>query len=186
MGDGRFQPIPGANQRPVLWTGILYFLAIFDKNYKFYYELLKYLQSVGINPIDYIIRLIDNKDNAPSKVKDILIKFGNEAKYEWFDTPEELDKYYTEHFDYLTSGNYGKLNGKYIFKVLIECKDEFEEYLLSTALDMCGDSEIHNIMRMLSERIIDFRSSTPFEEKNIVINGTIKTNNENLWRCCCE
>lgn len=142
--------------RPVHW------LIQFLWNYRFYYDLLRYIQSLGTNPLDYIIKLIDNVDNkAPESIKKIFKEFKDEAKEEWFDSPEILQKYYSqpENFEWLKKGNYGKMNSKYIFKVLLEAKEDFESYLNDVAINMCSSNKqiSHDVLNYLSSRIIDFR-----------------------------
>lgn len=147
--------------RPVHW------LIQFLWNYRFYYDLLKYLQSLGVNPIDFITRLIDDseKNDVSEKVKNIFQEFKKEARAEWFDTPEQLREHYakTENFEYLKQGNYGKMNSKYIFKMLLEAKSEFEGYLLKTALNFGDDKKIlEDLINFQSARIIDF--TKPWDE----------------------
>lgn len=149
--------------RPVHW------LIQFLWNYRFYYDLLKYLRFLKINPLDYITKLIDEaEEKAPEKVKAIFKEFREEAKNEWFDSPENLFKYYSqpENFKWLKDGNYGKMNGKYIFKVLIEAKEDFEDYLLKIAQEFCPSEmekeKVKSIVEFLSASIIDFRKGEDF------------------------
>jgi len=144
--------------RPVHW------LIQFLWNYRFFYDLLKYFQSLDINPLDYIIKLIEDSDKAASPtVKKIFQQFEKDAKDEWFDSPESLNEYYSkpENFQWLTDGNYGKMNSKYIFKMLLEAKKDFEKYLLRIAIDMSPshDKEFEAILNYLSASIIDFNKN---------------------------
>jgi radical SAM superfamily enzyme YgiQ (UPF0313 family) len=154
--------------RPVHW------LIQFLWNYRFYYDFLKYIHAEGINPLDYIISLIDNVDkDAPEEVKQIFREFKEDARDEWFDSPEALREFYGNpgNFEWLTGGNYGKMNSKFIFKVLAEAKEEFEEYLYSTAVKMLPGKEeaIRVIMDFLSATIIDFRQGEDkaFEDRAV-------------------
>lgn len=145
--------------RPVHW------LIQFLWNYRFYYDLLKYLQSLGINPLDYMVRLIENVENSdtPEKIKEIFQQFKQEAKAEWFDSPEAVRKHYSrpENFKWLEEGNFGKMNSKYIFKVVLGAKDDFEKYLYNTAISYSSLANskkliINEILSFLSSAIIDF------------------------------
>lgn len=145
--------------RPVHW------LIQFLWSYGFYFYLLKYLQLLQINPVDYIVRLIENIDVFVSskKIRNIFSEFRREARAEWFDSPEDLRNYYSqpEQFKKLKEGNYGKMNFKYMFKVLLEAREDFEEYLLHTAVSYSNatkDKEqvLKDIMNFLSASIIDF------------------------------
>jgi len=154
--------------RPVHW------LIQFLWNYRFYYDLLKYLQSLDINPLDYITKLIDDSDRASSpKVRKIFQQFKKDAIDEWFDSSESLHEYYSrpKNFKWLKEGNYGKMNSKYIFKVLLEIKDDFGKYLYDTAVDMCTSKKevFKGILDYLSAAIIDFSKDEEevFTEKTI-------------------
>ncbi len=153
------------SEEDILYFRPIHWLIQFLWNYRFYYDLLKYIQSLGVNPIDYIIKLIDDIDNSetPESVKDIFRSFKKEARDEWFDSPEQLREYYShpENFDYLQKGNHGKLNGKYVFRVLLEIRKDFEKYLYDTAIRYSKDCEskkeiVLEILNILSASIIDF------------------------------
>ena len=141
--------------RPVHW------LIQFLWNYRFYYDFLKFIQSAGINPMDFIITLIENARNGPASVKTIFDEFEHEAREEWFDTVDDLYAHYSkkENFCDLDEGLFGKMNGKYIFKVLLDAKDEFEAYLLKTALAHTGLGKKAGVLKALmsfhSAAIID-------------------------------
>jgi radical SAM superfamily enzyme YgiQ (UPF0313 family) len=141
--------------RPVHW------LIQFLWTYRFYYDLLKYLQFQGINPLDFIVKLIENIDSkAPQKIKEVFKEFREDARKEWFDSPEAMREHYSkpENFEWLAKGNYGKMNSKYIFKVLVEARKELEEYIYDTASELCGSKKeiIRNLVDFHSAAIIDF------------------------------
>lgn len=149
--------------RPVHW------LIQFLWSYKFYKGLLTYLQSRNINPLDYIMQVIDSSKYSLvfPKVTKLFNEFKDEANDEWFDSVDKLKMFYTENFEWLEEGKFGKMNAKYIFKTLMECKEDFEELLILTALDMGENiNKVEEIMNYLSQKIIDFRKDNPFEEKN--------------------
>lgn len=153
--------IPTMSEEEILYFRPVHWLIQFLWNYRFYYDLLKHLQALGVNPIDYITNLIDGISGAPAEVKKIFKEFAEDAKSEWFDSPEALQTYFSkpENFEWLMQGNYGKLNGKYIFRILLEAKEGFEKYLYNTAVRMrpAGQPAFRNIMDMHSAAIIDFR-----------------------------
>ncbi|MDO8742952.1 MAG: radical SAM protein [Candidatus Azambacteria bacterium] len=171
--------------RPVHW------LIQFLWNYRFYYDLLKFLQSLGISPLDYIVKLIENAEGSdtPEQVKEIFRQFQTEAKKEWFDSPEAMHLYYSrpENFKWLEEGNYGKMNSKYIFKVILEAKNEFERYLYNTAINYSPVANskkitINEILSFLSSAIIDFNKKWEeiSKEKNIKFNYNVLG-----WRNSC-
>lgn len=167
---------PTMSEQEILYFRPIHWLIQFLWNYRFYYDLLKYLQLLKINPLDYIVQLIDKVDdiNTPKKIKKIFNEFKEEAKAEWFDSPEALRQYYSqpEKFDWLIKGNYGKMNSKYIFKILLEAREEFEAYLYNTVVNMCSSEKqalSKEILNFLSVAIIDFSEDEDeiFKEKTI-------------------
>ncbi|NQT33484.1 MAG: radical SAM protein [Candidatus Omnitrophica bacterium] len=145
--------------RPVHW------LIQFLWNYRFYYDLLKYFQFLGINPLDYILRLMDKAENdtAFHRISEIFQEFNEEAEKEWFDSIDDLQEHYSrsEPFQDLKDGKHGKMNGKYIFKALLEAKEAFNEFLYQTAVDYSDltrskEAVIKDIFNFLSTSIIDF------------------------------
>jgi len=173
--------LPTMSEEEILYFRPVHCLIQFLWNYRFYYDLLKYLQFLGINPLDYMVKLIENieKGDTPEKIKNIFQAFKKEAKEEWFDSPEAFREHYIkpENFEWLKKGNYGKLNGKYIFKILLEAKEEFESYLYSTAINLspvCNSKKeiIGQIIKFLSLNIIDFNKDwedISQEKKNLFI-----------------
>jgi hypothetical protein len=151
--------------RPVHW------LIQFLWNYRAYYPLLKYLFSRGINPYDFITSLLENTTKAPGAVQQIISDFHNEARNEWFDTPESLRTYYIDHFDILQSGEVGKMNSKYTWRVIIECKHDFNEYVRQIAVGFVPDSEdiINELIRYSSTRLIDFTSDLNSSKVNNIM-----------------
>ena len=150
------------SEQQILYFRPVHWLIQFLWNYRFYYDLLKYLKNLEINPLDYITKLIDKVEtDAPQSVKKIFREFKEEAKAEWFDSSEALRQHYSQPkvFDWLTKGNYGKMNSKYIFKILLEAKGDFEDYLYTIAAQMSPAKKdaLLKIINFLSESIIDFR-----------------------------
>jgi radical SAM superfamily enzyme YgiQ (UPF0313 family) len=156
--------LPTMSEEDILYFRPVHWLIQYLWNYRFYYDFLKFLKSLEINPLDYIIKLIDNiNDDTPEKFKKIFKEFEDDAKKEWFDSPEALEQYYSqpEKFDWLAKGNYGKLNSKYIFKTLLEGREDFEKYLYDTAVNyspVCHAKKeiIEDLLIFISASIIDF------------------------------
>jgi len=142
--------------RPVHW--IIQFLW----NYRFGFVLLKYLQKIDINPLDFVLEFVNqiSEEKAPEKIKKIYDDFQYESDHEWFDTVEQLHEHFVKNVDSLEEGKYGKLNGKYIFRVLLEAKDDFEKCLYLTALSFeqakPHDNVIKDLVKYISDSIIDF------------------------------
>lgn len=168
--------------RPVHW------MIQFLWNYRFYYDLLKYFQRQGHNPVDFILSLIDRHVQLPAHdpVRRVIESFNHEARDEWFETPAALQEHYSapEQFEALRRGEHGKLNGKYIFKVLMADKAAFEGFILDSArqfaLEAASDAGIlSDIMQYLSSQIIDF--SQPWDA--ILLDRVITLNHDvHQWR----
>ena len=126
------------SEEDILYFRPIHFLIQFLWNYKYYESLINFLHKEGINPIDFITKLMDEKDKAPSSIKKMLDKFTNDACEELFDTKEDFFSHYStlRNFNKISNGEFGKLNFQYTFKILLECKDDFDTYLFSMAKNM--------------------------------------------------
>jgi len=127
-------------------------------NYRIYYDLLKYSSINGINQYDVIELLIKKIDEANPKIVKLFNDFDYEAKSEWFDTPDKMREYYSKNFDKLEKSEFGKLNYKYTWRVLLECKKEFDEYIKTILISLMpeNEDEISNIIKFSSCALIDF------------------------------
>lgn len=152
--------------RPVHW------LIQFLWNYRFYFGLLKFLHSLGVNPIDFIVYLTKQYEFAPEGTRGIFEEFKEEAYWEWHDSPEALRDYFRkeENFAKLAGGAFGKMNGKYIWKVLDEDRLGFEKYLFDSA--KLYDPALNEKISTIRE-IIDFHSVAILDLKEIINNHTI-------------
>jgi radical SAM superfamily enzyme YgiQ (UPF0313 family) len=151
--------------RPVHW------LIQFFWNYRFYFPILKLCFNRGINPYDFMVTFLDQVDeNAPGTVKNIVSEFKAEAKNEWFDSPEQLRNYYETHFDILADGNVGKMNSKYVWKAVLECKPGFDAYVEKIAASILPEYPelCHDLVRYSSNALIKFEKMPQFEEDKII------------------
>ncbi len=116
----------------------LHWLINFTWNYKYYRGLLEYGLSNDINPIDFYNHFLENINNAPKKVQKLVGEFDEESRSEWFPTVEALIENYSkpENFKDVQNGSFDKLHFKYGFKTLLECPDEFDQYMAQTAKDL--------------------------------------------------
>lgn len=146
--------------RPVHW------LIQFFWNYRCYFDLMKFIYSKGINPVDFIVAVIENSGHAPQSVRSIFSDFRDEARNEWFDTPESLRSYYgkPDNFTFIREGGVGKMNGKYTWRVILECKRDFDSYIGSLASGMLPacKSEIADLVKFASYALLDFSNGIDF------------------------
>jgi len=146
--------------RPVHW------LIQFFWNYRCYFDLMKFIYSKGINPVDFIVAVIENSGDAPQSVRSIFSDFRDEARNEWFDTPEGLRSYYSnpDNFTFIREGGVGKMNGKYTWRIILECKRDFDSYVGSVASEMlpAWKSEIDDLVTFASHALLDFSDGIDF------------------------
>ena len=146
--------------RPVHW------LIQFFWNYRCYFDLMKFVYSKGINPVDFIVAVIENSHRAPQSVSSLFNDFRDEAKNEWFETPEDLRRHYSkpENFEFIREGGVGKMNGKYTWRVILECKKDFDSYLGSVASEMlpAWKSEVDDLVQFASHALLDFSNGIDF------------------------
>ena len=129
------------SEEDILFFRPLHWLIYYMWNFKYYHELIKYLNSFNINLIDFLTYLLDNINEAPNKVEILIKEFKSDSKSELFNSVNELVKHYSEPqtFEGISKGEFGKLNFKYIFRILIECPDEFNEYVIQIAKKLMAD-----------------------------------------------
>ena len=124
--------------RPVSW------LIQMSWNLRRHDILIKYIQLLGINPMDFFLRLIKNYKNADPKVTAIFESFFKDAKEELFKTKEELIDYYSqpEQLEILKKGGFRKMNTHYTSRVSLECEKEFLDYCKATAIEIIKEKNL--------------------------------------------
>ncbi len=152
----------------ILYFRPVHFLIQFMWNYRYYEGLINFLKNKGINPVDFIVKIIGKAENSPDSVKKMFNDFRKEMYEEWFDSREELVKHYFKqsNFDSLTKGSFGKLNYKYTYRFLLECKSDFDSYIFKVAEEILGEKnrlddkmkkQLHNLFKFSKNIFIDFR-----------------------------
>ena len=81
--------------------------------------LLRWLHaSKDINPLDAILSLVSKTDNQT--LTKLIDDYMAEARSEWFDSREELLKFWEINFDKLVGEDYVKLNLKYLARIILD------------------------------------------------------------------
>ncbi len=171
-------------EQDILYFRPIHWLIQFLWNYGYYTEILHFLREEGVNPADFITRLIEMQASAPPKVAQLLNDFQADASSEWFESHEACIEHYSvpENFDNLLKGGFGKLNFVYTCRVLSECKTEFDVYIASVALnclsDLNRDSDYENtlkdIMLFTGNRFVDFAEELePDFEKKVRVSSDV-------------
>lgn len=162
------------SEEEILWFRPVHWLIHFLGREKYPWQLLKYLDARGIHPVDFILRVLSERESAPAKVREIFGQFAQEARDEWFDTPQALYEHYgkPENFDLITRGEFGKLNQKYSCMVLLTAREEFDAHAAAVAKKMLleqgggsadADSNIvDNIVRYARESRVGFGERLEF------------------------
>jgi hypothetical protein len=126
---------------------VLHFLLWWSWNSGFIKPILTLLQSIGVNPIDVLIRIIQSDKSKYPAIAGLFDQILADSKSEWFDTPEEIEAYYSqiENLNKMLGvvvddqGDTGA--GKLVFKysaMLIRDRDIREDFLNYIA-EACGD-----------------------------------------------
>lgn len=150
----------------VLFFRPIHFLIQFMWNYRYYAEVLNFLKSEGVNAIDFIDAVVQQRGLAPPEVKVLFESFVRESRNEWFDSRDELVERYSKHeeFDALVKAGFGKLNYLYTYKILLGCKREFDAHLRDTAMrilrerglwDAEREEQVADIFRYIENMYLD-------------------------------
>ena len=124
--------------RPVSW------LTQMSWNLKRHDLLIKYVQLLDINPLDFLLRAIENYKKADPKVSAIFESFFKEAREELFETKEKLIDYYSkpEQLEILKKGGFRKMNTHYTSRVSLECEKEFLDYYKGVAIKLLNEKNL--------------------------------------------
>lgn len=119
-----------------------HFLLQFMWGGRWYFDYLNLFRLIGVHPVDLIDRLTSACRSANGPVGDLYVAFSADHDLETFKTYEDMCSYWAdEHaFRRLQDGSYGKLNYAFTYKVLLECHEAFDEFLLDFARTLYMDS----------------------------------------------
>ena len=115
---------------------------------KWYYYLLIYLKkNYNIHPVDFVSEIIKEIEFDNGKIGNLYKNFINDyLSAECFEKESELYDYWTkeENFLRLKSGEYGKLNMLYTYKIVLELKDEFASFLIKVIKNLKEKKNIND------------------------------------------
>jgi radical SAM superfamily enzyme YgiQ (UPF0313 family) len=156
---------------------LIHFLLQFMWGRKWYFDVLKYLSSIGIHPMDMILSIAQAMQTNEGEIGQVYAEFRRDHDLENFGTLDELKAYWSapENFARLKSGEYGKLNYVFTFKILLEHAQEFDEIVLDQAHDLARGSKnidiakfteiCGEIVRFNKELRIAFSDTLEFAER---------------------
>ena len=135
-----------------------------------------------VNPVDFLLRIMDeDKLNFP-KLKCFFEKFVKESKGEWFNNPEELKTFYSKsnHWTQLLEKGFAKMNFSYTAELILcqELRDELYGYLESLLKDYHSNTTFEEILLISRENHIspsDIIDNKTIHEKNFDISPKTAT-----------
>ncbi len=156
--------------RPISW------LIHMSWNLRRHNILILFLQTLGINPLDFFLEALYCYKLAHNKVKNIFVDALNDVEDEYHTTKKKLIKYYSrkKQLDSLKKGSFRKLNIHYASRVAIECESEFIDYYKIVSIKMLKDRNIdtHENITFLNDcvKFVKNRVLTYSEIKKIILN----------------
>lgn len=163
--------------RPVNW-----FLYLFWNN-GYYLEFMKFLQQLKINPIDFILELMENLRESEEKIGQLFKEFIKESEEEWYDSPEEL---YEDNSliinGKLKAENFAKLNAKYTSRVIFGLREEMAKKLYEVALISLSKKFGKDFSKTKEKELIDVINFCSEKGINIndIKNKNVKSKNKNF------
>tara|TARA_B100000315_G_scaffold251688_1_gene286977 strand:- start:466 stop:1353 length:888 start_codon:yes stop_codon:yes gene_type:complete len=151
------------SMRPVNWLVYLFW------NYRYYLEAMKLALQLDVNPVDVILRVIEQLDASDGDLGRMYTHFEHESRNEWFATSEELFAFYShpDNFELLIGGEFAKLNMKYTTQVLFQYKSQMDDMVYGVLSDLISDNVgsmreeylgiLGEIMRFSSLKTLDIR-----------------------------
>lgn len=104
-------------------------------------EFLEYINNHDVHLSAYILSLLENLNNAPDEVKELISDYMNEAKNELFETPEALHQAMTEKYqELLTEDLGGNLVQKYSAQAWFKTIDPILRYAVQQAKALVFES----------------------------------------------
>lgn len=145
---------------------------------KWYYHFLIFLQNkYSIHPIDFIQEVVTQFECEKGKLREVYDDFMKDyVNAECFETEKELIDFWSkdENFKRLESGDYGKLNMLYTYKVMLGYRNEFSEYLLKIAEKFKDQvnvekslflSECKEVLKFQNCKVLNFNNNMTYKNE---------------------
>lgn len=129
-----------------------HFLLQFMWGGRWYYDYINLFRGLGVHPVDLIDRICQTfPRDEDSPLGKLFQAFKADHDLETFKTYEDMCAYWSQpdHLERLRTGGYGKLNYAFTYKVLLECRAEFDAFLLDMAAKMADESAPDNARRIV-------------------------------------
>ena len=114
---------------------LIHFLIQFMWSRKWYYDYLQIFRSIQVHPMDVILQVADRLKENEGEMGTVYQEFASDHDLELFDSYESLYEYWrqAENMKRLESGEYGKLNYLFTYRILLEHAEAFTGFLYETA-----------------------------------------------------
>tara|TARA_Y100000816_G_C26101316_1_gene583764 strand:+ start:1102 stop:3135 length:2034 start_codon:yes stop_codon:yes gene_type:complete len=144
---------------------------------RWYYNYLKFLKNEGFHPVkvfDLLIKKIKlNKSNLGKVYKNFMKDYD---KAEAFKSFEELSNFWSDekNFNRLEEGEYGKLNMLYTYKIILDHRTEFNNFLIEFTNELPFNKNtnknriletVKDLIKFENSRIVKFNNDWSVEKK---------------------
>lgn len=144
----------------------VHFLIQFMWSRKWYYDYLHLFKQIKIHPMDVIMEIAFLIKNEIGEMSNVYASFSQDHELELFDSEQALYDYWSEekNFERLRSGDYGKLNYLYTYKILLEHASAFNDFLYVLAERLWKKEAFgkDNFLEQCRE-ILDFSNNLKFD-----------------------
>ncbi len=144
---------------------------------KWYFDYLKFLKNYGIHPVEVMDKIITNAQKDDGEIGNLYKQFMKDYdEAESFYTFEELYKYWrvNSNFKRLEDGDYGKLNMLFTYKVVLDCRKPFNDFLLTVAKEFAEQLNLplkyfsdvcEEILKFQNTRFVQFKDELNVKKK---------------------
>lgn len=189
-GQEMVQETPTMPREDLRWFRFYHFLQQFMWGSRWYYDYIVMMRELGVHPVDMIKRIRENFPHKDGDLGRIYQAFEADHDLEHFDSFEELAAYWSqdEPFERLRTGDYGKLNFVFTYKVLIECREAFDDFLLEQAQAVFAEQGRENRAELTEtcRDVLDFGSALQIrltDDMELVRHHAARFNHDILtWR----
>jgi radical SAM superfamily enzyme YgiQ (UPF0313 family) len=139
-----------------------HFLQQFMWSKRWYHDYLVFLKDLGFHPVEVFDRIIAKCQEEIGEIPEVYGEFMNDYGLESFGSFEDLSSFWEEsnNFNRLRSGNYGKLNMLYTYKIILEHRKSFDKFLMEIASEyILENNKNYETSISICEDILRFQST---------------------------
>jgi radical SAM superfamily enzyme YgiQ (UPF0313 family) len=107
------------SEREMHHLRLIHFLVFCLWNFGIAKPLLRFIfLNFGKNPMDIMLQIC--KPGANKRFDSFIADYQADSRQEWFESPEELESFFTKNFDQLIANGFLKLNFKYMAEMFLD------------------------------------------------------------------